>query len=75
MRIIDQIPHPQLSISIFSMNNKYLVKFEVGSYEQTYKVNHDDVQGLEELKEKVNSELLDKVAAAFREMHALDPWR
>jgi hypothetical protein len=75
MRIIDQIPHPQLSISIFSMNSKYLIKFEVGSYEQTYKVNHEDVQGLEDLKEKVNSELLEKVATVFREMHALDPWR
>ncbi|MEX1189933.1 MAG: hypothetical protein WED33_11790 [Bacteroidia bacterium] len=74
MRIIDQIPHPQLRISIFSMNDKYLVKFEAGPYEQTYKVNHDEVEGLEALKQQVNDEVLEKVASIFRKMHEANPW-
>jgi hypothetical protein len=74
MRVIDQIPHPQLRISIFSMNDKYLVKFEAGSYELTYKVNHDDVLGLEDLKSKVNDEFLEKAASVFRSMHSANPW-
>jgi hypothetical protein len=71
MRIIDTIPHPQLKISIFQMNGKYLVKFEAGSYEQTFKVDESEVSGLVGLKEKV----LVEVAAAFRIMHAANPWK
>jgi hypothetical protein len=75
MRIIDTIPHPQLKISIFQMNGKYLVKFEAGSYEQTFKVDESEVSGLVGLKEKVNDEFLVEVAAAFRIMHAANPWK
>lgn len=75
MRIIDSIPHPQLRISIFSMNDKYLVKFEAGPYEQTYKFGHDQVLGLDDLKSRVDDDLLAKVAAVFREMHSSNPWK
>jgi hypothetical protein len=75
MRIIDSIPHPQLRISIFSMNDKYLVKFEAGPYEQTYKFDHDAVEGLVDLKSRVDDTLLEKVAAVFREMHGLNAWK
>ncbi|MFM2286809.1 MAG: hypothetical protein RLZZ543_2306 [Bacteroidota bacterium] len=75
MRIIDSIPHPQLRISIFSMNDKYQVKIEAGPYEQTYKFEKDDVEGLEDLKARVDDAFLEKVAAIFREMHAGNVWR
>jgi hypothetical protein len=69
MRIIDTIPHPQLKISIFSMNDKYLLKFEAGPYEQTYKVSHEDTGSLEELKQKVNDYFCNETIRLFREMH------
>lgn len=75
MRIIDTIPHPQLKISIFQMNGKYLVKFEAGPYEQTYKVEETEVEGLVGLKSKVTNEFLIEVASAFRTMHAANPWK
>ena len=75
MRIIDTISHPQLKISIFQMNGKYMVKFEAGPYEQTYKVDEMEVSGLEGLKSKVTNELLVEVAAVFRAMHAANPWK
>ena len=75
MRIIDSIPHPQLRISIFSMNDKYLVKFEAGSYEQTYKFDHDSVLGLEDLKSRVDDNLLEQIASVFRQMHASNVWK
>lgn len=75
MRIIDTIPHPQLKISIFQMNGKYMVKFEAGPYEQTYKVDEMEIGGLSELKSKVTDEFLVEVAAAFRTMHAANPWK
>lgn len=75
MRIIDTIPHPQLKISIFQMNGKYMVKFEAGPYEQTYKVDEMEVDGLVGLKSKVTDEFLVEVAAAFRSMHSANPWK
>ena len=75
MRIIDTIPHPQLRISIFEMNAKYLVKFEAGPYEQTYKIERSECASLEELKSHVNDELLVEVAACFRKMHEVNPWK
>jgi hypothetical protein len=75
MRIIDSIPHPQLRISIFSMNDKYLVKFEAGPYEQTYKFDHDSVSGLEDLKSRVDDNLLEQIASVFRQMHASNVWK
>jgi hypothetical protein len=75
MRVIAEIPHPQLKITIFSMNSKYLVKFEAGPYEQVFKVAHEDVDGLEALKAKIVDDFLEKVAEAFRLMHASNPWK
>jgi hypothetical protein len=75
MRIIDTIPHPQLRISIFSMNDKYLLKFEAGPYEQTYKFSHEEVEGVNGIKEKVTVELLDEIATVFRNMHQLNPFK
>jgi hypothetical protein len=75
MRVIAEIPHPQLKITIFSMNNKYVVKFEAGPYEQVFKVTHEDVEGLDSLKVKIDDDLLEKVAEAFRLMHKSNPWK
>jgi len=71
MRVIDTIKHPSCRISIFQMNNKYLVKFEIGSYEQTYKFDQEDYNSLEELKAKINNEFIDKVIDIFRQMHGI----
>ncbi|MFN5372406.1 MAG: hypothetical protein ACK5B6_13170 [Bacteroidia bacterium] len=75
MRVIDTIPHPQLRMSIFEMNAKYLVKFEAGPYEQTYKIDSADCGGLEALKSLINDSLLVEVAACFRKMHEINPWK
>jgi len=71
MRVIDTITHPSCRISIFQMNNKYLVKFEIGAYEQTYKFDQEDYNSLEELKAKINPEFIDKVIDIFRQMHGI----
>lgn len=70
MRIVDQISLPAFKISFFVMNNKYLVKFEAGPYEQTYKWDQDDFAGLEDLKQKINDSFLEKITEIFRSMHA-----
>lgn len=45
MRIVAELPRPDCKITIFSMNMKFLVKFEQGNLEQTYKISEMDVTG------------------------------
>ena len=68
MRIIANIPHPKITISIFSMNDKYLVKFEAGPMEQIFKFFNDEVNGVEGVKKMVDDEFLEKVMERFNEM-------
>ena len=68
MRIIDSIPHPSISISIFQMNDKYIVKFEAGPMEQAFKFYTEDVKSVEHLKEIVNANFIEKVRVRFNEM-------
>ena len=68
MRIIDSIPHPSISISIFQMNDKYIVKFEAGPMEQAFKFYTEDVKSVERLKILINEEFIEKVRLRFNEM-------
>lgn len=45
MRVIAELPHPECKITIFSMNQKYIAKFEQGSLEQSYKLAELDLSG------------------------------
>jgi len=68
MRIIDSIPHPSISISIFQMNDKYIVKFEAGPMEQAFKFYTEDVKSVERLKSIINEAFVEKVRARFNDM-------
>jgi hypothetical protein len=39
MRVLETIPHPSITITIFQMNDKFIVKFEAGPMEQVFKFN------------------------------------
>lgn len=68
MRIIDTIPHPKISISIFQMNDKFIVKFEAGPMEQAFKFHTEHVGSLENLKKLITEDFIDKVHARFNDM-------
>ncbi|MFO0320968.1 MAG: hypothetical protein ACK504_00915 [Bacteroidota bacterium] len=68
MRIIDSIPHPSISISIFNINDKYIVKFEAGPMEQSFKFYTEQVKSVENLKKIVNDAFIEKVRLRFNEM-------
>lgn len=70
MRIIATIPHPKVKISVFQMNNKYLLKMEAGPYEQTYKIYEDEIQSMEQLHSLCNETFMNSVIARFEAMHA-----
>lgn len=43
MRVIADIPHPEIKITLLAWNGKYLLKLELGPFEQTYKVSELEV--------------------------------
>jgi len=68
MRIIETIPHPSITISIFQMNEKYIVKFEAGPMEQVFKFKVGEIKGLEHLKNIINDAFIEQVRKRFNEM-------
>jgi hypothetical protein len=68
MRIIDTIAHPIMRISIFQMNQKYIVKFELGALEQSYKFSELDIINLEILKADVIEKISPNALLRFEEM-------
>lgn len=69
MRIIDTIPHSSMAISIFQMNDKFIVKFEAGPMEQAFKFSAQEVIGVENLKKLITEEFIETVRLRFNEMY------
>ena len=68
MRVIGDIPHPQMKITIFSWNGKYILKFEIGQFEQVFKISEMDVMGLDAVKQMVDEAFINNVMKRFLEM-------
>lgn len=68
MRVIATIPHPIVKISVFQMNQKFLLKMELGSYEQTYKLAEDEVSSIEQLHDVCNQEFMQSILNRFISM-------
>ncbi len=69
MRVIAELPHPDFKITIFNMNQKFVVKMERGILEQTYKIADMDLtDGVNSVFELLDEEFLTKVSARFKEM-------
>jgi hypothetical protein len=69
MRVIANIPHPKITINIFSMNDKYQVQFLAGQMEQTFKIAHNEVNGVEGIQKIVDDIFIEKVLDRFNEMY------
>ena len=68
MRLVGEISHPDCKITIFSWNNRYLVKFEQGYLEQTFKIDQFDVAGDEGLKKILDPTFIKDTLIRFNEM-------
>jgi hypothetical protein len=68
MRIIDSIPNESMGISIFQMNDKYMVKFEAGPMEQTFKFFVEEMKSVDNLKTKITPEFIEETRKRFNEM-------
>jgi hypothetical protein len=70
MRVIKDIPHERYKIQIMSYNAKYIVKIELGQYEQTFKIGETDVYSVEEVENMITPELLSNCLKRFVEMRS-----
>jgi hypothetical protein len=69
MRIIAELPHPEFKISILNMNQKFIVKIEQGTLEQSYKIPEMDLtDGVNSIFELLDETFLTSVGTRFVEM-------
>lgn len=69
MRIIKEFTQSGIRISIFSWNNKYILKFEQGMIEQTFKVHEMEIESEDDLLALLSESFLLVVQKRFDEMH------
>ena len=71
MRIVAELPHPECKITIFSMNQKFLIKLEKGAYEQTYKLSEMDMaEGVNGVFKVLDDEFMKTVSERFKQMRS-----
>ncbi|MEB2785946.1 hypothetical protein [Algoriphagus persicinus] len=68
MRILKEFNQEEIRISVFSWNNKYILKFESGSMEQTFKLHETDVLDEADLEIFWTGVFFEKVKVRFKEM-------
>ena len=70
MRIVGEIAHPNLKITIFKNDGKFSIKFESGLLEQTYKFRDDDrLATVEDVKKVVDAPFIEKIEDIPRGMY------
>lgn len=70
MRQVAEIPHERYKITIFNYNAKYMLKIELGQFEQVFKIGETDVFSVEEVKNMVTPTLLTNCLKRFVEMRS-----
>ncbi|MBK6978653.1 MAG: hypothetical protein IPH28_17455 [Cytophagaceae bacterium] len=68
MKFIKKIPNDYCIAELYFFNNKFVIKFEIGTLEQIYKVSELDVSGEEEIEEMLGETFLKKVMKRFEQM-------
>lgn len=70
MRVIAEVPHPHFRITIFFMNQKYILKIEHGNFEQNYKISEFDytIGSEQDIVNMISPEFLTEVATIFNLM-------
>ena len=71
MRVLAELPHQDFKITIFGMNQKFIIKFEQGTLEQSYKLAEVDViGGLNGIFELIDEDFIKEVNLIFSQMRS-----
>lgn len=69
MRVVQEIPGAEYNTTIYSWNNKMIIKFETGPYEQTYKISELDLMPGTDLGAVVaEPQFKEQILQRFKEM-------
>ena len=68
MRLIKDIPHEKYKIQLLNYNAKYIIKIELGQFEQIYKIGESDVNSLDDVENMLTKELMTNCLNRFIEM-------
>ena len=68
MRVIADIPNPDVKITLHSYNGKYILKLEKANLEQIYKIEETEVDGDEGAKALIDDEFIAAVLNRFQDM-------
>ncbi|MCS6824349.1 MAG: hypothetical protein NZ529_08645 [Cytophagaceae bacterium] len=72
MRTISEVSELDMKITVFYWNNKYILKFEKGMYEQTYKISEMDIGKEEDINKIItNTNFLNDVRERFKNMNTI----
>lgn len=69
MKILKETTLEGIRISVFSWNNKFLLKYEQGMIEQTFKISEMDIAREDDLSVFFSEDFLSDVQKRFDEMH------
>jgi hypothetical protein len=68
MRVIKEIVNSDYRTTIFNWNNKYIIKLETPSFEQTYKVDQYDLSSDADAVKLLDTEFVQQVMTRFNQM-------
>lgn len=68
MRVVKEMVREEIRVSIFSWNNKYIIKYELGPMEQTFKLSEMDVLDEADLEVFFEGDFFHDVKGRFDEM-------
>ena len=69
MRIVGEIAHPRLKITIFRNDGRFSVKFEQGLLEQTYKFRDDErLTHISDVQKMIDPPFIQKIEDILRGM-------
>jgi hypothetical protein len=72
MRIAGYIPHPVLKITIFQMENRFAVKFEDATLEQTYKFRlGNGIDSIADIHQLISQDYIQEVQKLLSSMRSL----
>ncbi|MEM9836637.1 MAG: hypothetical protein AAF828_09050 [Bacteroidota bacterium] len=73
MRVIGYLEHPSLKITVFTTDTRFPVQFERGGYVQIYRFRKSDrLNGLADIKQLVDTDFCNAVAAELLRMQQLE---
>lgn len=68
MRIVKEIPHERYKIQLHQYNGKYILKIELGQYEQSFKINELDIDDSNAIDKMLSEEFLKNCLGRFLTM-------